>query len=373
MSRFYLFRLTPPAQSGSKTVSVTIDGISSSETGATPTANAQNPKEWTSHPNGVYDPAAHNVIFDFMVVDYAQYAGSMTFTIEGVSITDLIQANNYTPKPGMNSNLLQYWNYQLYLGMAPDGLPLSTPQAGQPSPGLVAAGSIQESFGNWVGNDMSLSFLLMNTGLQVSGPVLNWLPGQPLASALQTMLGAAFPGVPQKISISPSLVGPMYGVYMTTNSLQSMAHFIQTQTRGTNYGQAQTYPGVSIYIQNGVLIATDSTQTPTKPPIQISLESFIGQPVWVGGDVIAFNLVMRADIQVGDQLQLPKDYQQLPGFAATLAQVTNYGFNFKLAFAGTFWVKSVRYIGESRSDSGAEWMTIVEAIPLTQTPSTAPS
>ena len=357
MSRFYLFRLTPPNQK------------------ATP-PSAQNPltipfglgnKEWTSHPNGVYDPAAHNVIFDFMVVDYAQYAGSMTFTIEGPSITDLVQANHYAPKPGANSNLLQYWNYQLYLGMAPDGLPLSTPQAGQPAPGLVAAGSIQESFGNWVGNDMSLSFLLMNTGLQVSGPKLEWFPGATLASALQFMFTSAFPGVPQKITISPALLGPTQGVFHQTNSLQSMAHFIQTQTRGTNYGQAQTYPGVSIYIQNGVLIATDFTQTPTKPPIQISLESFIGQPVWVGGDVIAFNLVMRADIQVGDQLQLPKDYQQLPGFATTLAQVTNYGFNFKLAFAGTFWVKSVRYIGESRSDSGAEWMTIVEAIPLTQT------
>ena len=354
MSRFYLFRLTPPQAQPNDT-----------ETAGKPlniTVNAPTAKEWTSHPNGVYDPSAHNVIFDFMVVDYAQYAGSMTFTIEGPSITDLLQTGHYGPKRVGDGTLFQYWNYQLYLGMAPDGLPFSGPQAGQPEPGLVAAGSIQESFGNWVGNDMSLSFLLMNTGLQVSPPVLNWLPGQPLADALQLMLKAAYPGMPQKIRISPALIGPKHGITQVTYTLQSMSHFIKSQTAGANYGQAQDYPGVSIYIQNGVLIATDFTQKPTKPPVKLSLESFIGQPVWVGGDVMAFNLVMRADILVGDELELPKNYRQLPGFTTTLAQVTNYDYDYALAFSGKFWVTAVRYIGQSRSDNGAEWMTIVEAV-----------
>lgn len=354
MSRFYLFRLTPPQ--------ATPNGAEKAGKPLNVTVNAPTSKEWTSHPNGIYDPSAHNVIFDFMVVDYAQYAGSMTFTIEGPSITDLLQADHYGPKRMSDSTLFRYWNYQLYLGMAPDGLPFSGPQAGQPEPRLVAAGSIQESFGNWVGNDMSLSFLLMNTGLQVSPPVLDWLPRQPLSDALQLMLKAAYPGMPQKIRISPALIGPKHGITHVTYTLQSMSHFIKSQTAGANYGQAQDYPGVSIYIQNGVLIATDFTQKPTKPPVKLSLESFIGQPVWVGGDVMAFNLVMRADILVGDELELPKNYRQLPGFTTTLAQATNYDYDYALAFTGKFWVTAVRYIGQSRSDNGAEWMTIVEAV-----------
>ena len=351
MSRFYLVRLTPPDTSttpktATQPLTVTIQ---------------QGAAEWTTHPNGVYDPAYHNIHFDFLVMEYAFKAGSMVLTIEGVGMHDLMQSANFSPTRTA-SNLFQSWRLELYGGMAGDGLPLSTAAAGQPAPRLLAVGEVQEAFGNWVGTDMSLSFLVVPEGVQVAPLLLTWTPGQPISAAIQVMLSQAFPGIPQKIQVSPTIVGPAHGVTEHHVTLHGMAHFLKEQTKGTNYGQAANYPGISLYIQNGTLIATDLTQTDQMTTIELSEESFIGQPVWTGKDTLSMNLVMRADIQVGNYVKMPSEFKNLPGFVNTPAQPTNYNYNFKLLFSGKFKVTAVRHIGESRGQSGEDWMTVVEAV-----------
>ena len=353
--RFYLLRLTAPS----------VGNPSPAPNGPLQViVNMVQPKEWTSHPNGIYDPAAHNIHFDFQVVDYANYAGAMVITIEGPQMDDLIQAANYTPfKSGINNDLAA-WRLELYGGMSPDGLPLSTPAAGQPMPGLLAVGEVLEAFGNWTGTDMRLSFLVVPAGVNQRPLDLNWTPGEPLAQALQTMLNYSFPGIPQSIQITPNLVGPPHGIGHYTTSLRGMAHFLLDQTQGPNYGMAANYPGVSLYVQNGIIIATDSTQMASMTTTQLSEESFIGQPVWIGGDTMAMNLVMRSDMRVGNYVEMPKGFSNVPGFVTTLASINNYNFNFKLSFSGKFIIKAVRHIGEFRGTSGEDWMTTVEAVPL---------
>ncbi len=336
MSRFYMLRLaSPPSPNG-----------------------AQSFKVWTSHPNGVYDPGAHNILFDFQVVEYSAYSGSMIVTIEGPALHELIQAAKYSP-----NQALVGWHLDLYAGMSPHGLPLSTPEAGQPAPGLIAAGDVLESFGNWVGTDMKLSFLVIPSGLSQNPFTFFWGAGQPIADAIANMLNLARPDLTQKIVVNSNLIGPPHGILHTSDSLHGIAHFLKDQTRGPNYGMAPGYPGVSLYIQNGVCVATDFSSPFNANAIKLSEESFIGQPMWIGNDIMAMNLVMRSDIQVGDEVDMPKNFGQTPGFVTTLANINNYAYNFKLAFTGKFIVTAMRHLGEFRGTSGQDWMTVVEAVP----------
>lgn len=366
--RFYLLRLTPPIITQTKGVEVTIGAASSS---ATETV-AQTPpgaKEWTSYPNGIYDPAAHNIIFDIPVTAYATPTGAFTVTIEGPALKDLVQAANYSPtgptKKSPNQAFAN-WSLELYGGMSAEGLPLSTPAAGQPIPGMIVAGQVLEAFGNWVGTDMSLSFL--GTAGKIPGThpglVFNWQSGQTISQALATMFTTSYAGMPQIMQVSPNLVGPLHGLACKANTLAAMAHEIKVLTQGTQNGMTVGYPGVDIFIQNGKIICTDGTQTAGMTAIEISLDSLIGQPVWIGNDTLALNVQQRADIQVGSTIKLPtsKSYGGLPGFVTTAAIPGNYAFDLNSAFNGTFIVTSLRQIGEFRGTSGMDWMTVIEAV-----------
>jgi len=326
------------------------------------------PKEWTSHPNGVYDPGAHNIIFDVLVLDYSVYAGASTISIEGPRLSDLREPDDYSPKDPSDAD--QYWGLELYGGMAEPGLPLSTSAAGQPKPGLLASAQVLQSFGNWTGTDMRISFLLAPSTYSQAYPgnlVLNWLPGQPISQALTNMFNVAYPGIPVVMQVSPNLVAPAHGYHHISRTLRGMAQAILEQTSGTSMGMPKGYRGVHIYMQAGKVICTDYTQPP-KNVTQLSYDSLIGQPVWVGPQTISIQTVLRADIQMGAVIELPKKHgtipgdANLPGLVTTPADMAQFGQSNALAFTGQFVVTSVRHIGESRGTSGLDWMTIIEAI-----------
>ncbi|MGC9216168.1 hypothetical protein [Acidithiobacillus sp.] len=373
--RFYLLRLTPPNTTVKKTIQVSFASSPGISTTGSYLASYATPgsKEWTSYPNGIYDPAAHNIIFDLPITAYSTPVGAQTVTIEGPALIDLVQAANYAPTgPTAKNptNAFASWTIELYGGMSPEGLPLSTPAAGQPAPGLLATGEVFEAFGNWVGTDMSLSFLIVPGGNDKARPglVFNWLPGQPIAQALGAMFSVAYPGRTQVIQVSPDLVGPVHGYPCIAKTLAGMAQAILDMTEGNKNGMPVGYPGVEIYIQGGTIYATDTTQTKNLKAVEISLDSIIGQPVWTGSGVIAINVQQRADIQVGGIIKLPtgKSYGGLPGMVTTSAIPGNYAFDLNLAFNGPFIVKSIRHLGDFRGTSGLDWMTVIEAIALSE-------
>ncbi|HHH0130420.1 TPA: hypothetical protein ACPZFO_004667, partial [Yersinia enterocolitica] len=67
--------------------------------------------------------------------------------------------------------------------------------------------------------------------------------------------------------------------------------------------------------------------------------------------------VMRADIQVGDHILMPKKSRPMIQ-ASSFSQFRNDS-----AFTGEFIVQSVRLVGNSRQPDANSWVTIIEAYP----------
>lgn len=357
MSRFYALELfAPNAQAVS--IQVTFPG----DTAYAPippqslkkiTYPTQPTKIWTSHPNGIYDPGAQNIEFDVLIYDLAMgNAPSFLITIEGVSFEEIAQHNNF-----------HNYGVRLYAGMLP-GLPLAN---NQPTPGLIAQGYIQQGIGNWVGEDMTLTFVCywgMFTGDNPGPIVFSWSPGQSLSAALQSCIATAYPGYAVNISISANLT-TTHQVTHAAATLADLAIWIQRYTKTANY------PGVSIYHNNsGSIVVTDGTDSSKSPTTQLLFTDLIGQPTWAGGEGEAFALdvvtALRADISAGNNLKMPQIDVDMPGLVFETPTLNNASVNYKLSFNGTFMVNSARYVGNFRSGNAAEWAAVFRCYGLPQ-------
>lgn len=340
MSRFYALELFAPIP---ETLSVSVSPLPPLVTkkiayDKTPT------KVWTSHPNGIYDPGAQNIEFDVLIYDLAMgNAPSFLITVEGLSFEDIKQHNNF-----------HNYGVKLYAGMLP-GLPLAD---NQPTPGLIAQGYVQQGIGNWVGEQMAVTFVCY-WGIfsqQNPGPIVfRWAPGQSLASAIQQCLSKAYPNFKLNISIS-STIGTSHVVPHYSSSLGSFAFWLQQHTK------TATYPGVSIYhSNNGSIVVTDGATNDT-PSTTLHFTDLIGQPTWAGGENTAFALdvvtALRADISAGNLLKMPNVDVDMPGLVFELPTLNNASVNYKLSFKGQFIVSSARYVGNFRSTNAAEWASV---------------
>jgi len=302
----------------------------------TDTAPARLIKRWTSYPDGVYDPGALNIQFDMSIVPYDTPTGGQTIVLEGVSLADLQQATEYT-------------NYQIVLkaGMA-QGLPLANPKQA----GTIAQGFIFQSYPNWEGTEMSLSFVIYPSPYTITEPgniTLNWAAGTPLSGALEQSLKTAFPNTPISINISSNLVSSNneQGYFASLNDLASVLSGI-TQSLGHQ---------VYITFQNGSIIVFDDTYAP--PPLELSFTDLVGQPAWVDVNIMQVKLVMRADIQVGALIKMPKGLKQGPGSVIISGNSLPSSLKYKSAFQGIFQVIELRQIGNSRAADGTQWVSII--------------
>jgi hypothetical protein len=324
-----------------------------------PTKANPNPpvfRHWTSMPNGVYDPGALNVEFDFLVYPYATPMGGSSLTIEGVSLQDLLQAQQFAGPPsvvgGVSTPGVNGMSIAIKAGMQA-GLPLANPKQS----GLILQGYIYQSFGNWRGTDMTLDFVINASPYSFYAPgniVLNWKAGTPLATALAATLSTAYPGLKQNINISPNLVlaHDDVGHYHT---LSQLAAHVKSITAGAI---SSTYPGVDLSIIGGKIVAYDGTQSP--PTVQIQFTDLIGQPTWIDPNVMQLMCVMRADIQIGDFIVMPQGLQDAPGIVQTAASSLPSQLKYKTSFQGKFSVVAVRQVGNFRSTDGAAWSTIIQ-------------
>jgi hypothetical protein len=111
------------------------------------------------------------------------------------------------------------------------------------------------------------------------------------------------------------------------------------------------YPGVSIVLNNGQVSAHDGTQPAATKMLKFT--DFIGQPSWIGPNLISAKLVMRGDLAVGNDITLPTD---------TIVNVSGGGLQGQsLTFSGTWKIASLRHTGSSRAPDGNSWCTIIEA------------
>lgn len=302
-------------------------------------------KAWSSQTNGKFNPGALNVEFDIPVVTYGAPNGGQTITIEGISLQDLQQAQDFA-----GANLLMKAGMQ-------QGLPLANPKQA----GTIIAGRIFQSFGNWEGTEMTLDFVLYPSQFTLDSPgniVLNWKAGTTLASALAQTLAVAYPSIKTTINISSQIVQSSDEVHRCS-TLEQLASLIQSLTNGKFLGS--TYAGVQITFQGGQILIYDSTYKPAA--VQLSFLDFVGQPTWIAANTMQVKLIMRGDLQLGGQILMPKGLQSAPGIVQTSAASLPSSLKYQSTFSGPFVINALRHLGNFRSASGADWVTIANCVP----------
>lgn len=302
---------------------------------------------YTSFVNGKSLPEAWNVVLDIPVIDVGTSQGFSLLEVSGISIQEIQQANDLIGK-----------NIEIYGGMQ-KGLPLANPAQA----GLLVKGVVYQCYGNWIGTDMTLNFVISpgaamgdNTGgigtlAKPKNLTLNWPSGRPLADALKSALQTGFPGYTVNVNISANIVRPnaQPGFYPT---LGQLAQFC----RETSLSIIKTpgYGGIRI-VPNGTTI--DVTDAPASKVTQIAFEDLIGQPTWIESPNISIKTVMRSDLGVQSSIMLPPTL--ITNTAAAMSSLVNQ----RASFQGGFYVISARHVGNFRQPSADAWVTVLEASP----------
>ena len=305
------------------------------------TSGATTPiRTWTSHPNGIYDPAALQIEYDALVGPYGTPSGGSTITLHGISLQDLTQAQQFA---GMT--------LELKAGMKA-GLPLVNPSQA----GTILKGQVFQAFGNWEGVNQTLDFVVLPGTYTLDNPgnfVLTWRAGTKLSDALLQTLDVAYPNAPISMNISSDLVQnhDEIGVYDTIDQL---AQVVGDITEGVFDNR------VTIGIQAGKIVVFDTTYSPA--PVQLVFTDFIGQPTWINVNTIQVKLVARSDLQMGSIVRMPQGLQNLPGFVNTTASSYPSSIKYQTTFQNNFIVQELRQIGNFRAADASQWITIANCI-----------
>lgn len=293
-------------------------------------------KQWTSHPNGKYDPGAQNIEFDMPITPFTTPSGNSTIIIEGISLSDLQQDRQFT---GLN--------LELKAGMG-SGLALSNPlQAG-----TIATGTVWQSFGNWQGTEMALSLIITPSEIYIDSPgnvILNWRKGTKLSTALKQTFATAYPNNKVVMNISDTLVAnqDVIGMYA---SVSDLAQPVADITGHMGHRVFITYHA-------GNFLIFDDTYKPA--PIEIQFVDLVGQPTWIDVNIMQVKLIMRSDISVGARIKMPKGLQNAPGLVLTTGTSLPSSVKYKSAFQGEFQIVEARQVGNFRTPDGTSWVTIL--------------
>lgn len=299
------------------------------------------PVGWTSYVGGKTVPTALQVEFDVPVTLLATPLGAASIKIWGIALQLAGQASDF------NGKMLK-----LYAGMQ-KGLPLANPAQS----GLILQGSINQAFGNWIGINQWIEFIVVTNGAALGESlniVLDWKKGTKLADAIQQTLATAVPKFKVEVTISDKLVlsEGQAGFY------QSMTQFAQylKQVSLAILGGADGYSGVDVLITEDTFKVFDGT-TPAAPK-PIAFNDLIGQPTWIDPATVQITTVMRADLEPTDYIQLPAT--QVTTTAGSLSQYRN-----KSVFQGPFFIREMRHIGNFRQADALAWVTTMNCSPTT--------
>ena len=285
--------------------------------------------------------------------------------IWGVGLEDLGNAKDFN-----------FLNISVSAGMA-KGLPLANPQQA----GVVISGTISQAFGNWIGTEQTLDFIITPGGS--SGDAggssggdsgagnfpFNWPANTPITAAIAQTLSTGLPGIEQSIHVSTVLVAN-YDVVGFYTSLKQFADFIDGLSVSL---VGKDYPGITIALNDNAVSVSDGTgisagslamaqvdgtvtNGASAASKLIEFQSLIGQPTWIGSGVISVKTVLRADIQVNDIVTLPPTIANATGaaFPAYSANPSQYAVNFG---GGKFQVSQVHHFGNFRQPAADAWAT----------------
>ncbi|MHB8388148.1 MAG: hypothetical protein ACYDBH_01045 [Acidobacteriaceae bacterium] len=311
--------------------------------------NLSQPVSWTSHPNGLYsppDPGALDIELDMLIYPEGTPMGASSVTIHGVPLIDLFQGNMFAGST---------MTFDAGMGK---GLPLSDPKQA----GRIFQGIVFQSFGNWVGTEMSLDLVPIADIHNSANPAkINFVyqANSNFGAAIQRALEASYPTASSvTVTISPNVVFP-FDMAHNSDDLGQFAIYLQNITNGM---LGPTYPGVSLVYQDGEILVSDWSQQTRE--IQISFRDLVGQPTLIEANLIQIRTVLRSDIKVGSLISLPSGAASLPGFVQTTYASMPSSIKYKTTFSGQFIVQQVRQIGHYRMPDGNAWISVFNAVPL---------
>lgn len=316
------------------------------------------PSSFTSVINGQNIPGALKVELNLLSFNAHAFEGGSYVRIWGVGLSELVQSFNLNGYP------------IIVKGGMSKGLPLANPAQA----GILASGKIFQAYGNWIGTDQTLELqLLPDTGTTNAPKNYSciWPANTPLSQAIETTLAAALPNVPNRIiKISPDLkmAGPSWGTWGTLEEFSQaiLKMSLLPQFKGLKPIGGGPYPGVKILPpkDNTILVydgTVDYTQNSFSNPVKIDFNDLIGQPTWLEASVINFKTVMRADISVGDYIDLPAGLAPPYVLTAPAAATPGASARDRLTFTGTFKVNRMQHFGDSRQPDAASWCSVFNA------------
>jgi hypothetical protein len=327
---------------------------------------------------GLDNPGALDIEFDVFEYAYgtpvsSNDGGNSTLTIHGVSLQDIQQAANFAS--GGANGLGQAINVQA--GMSA-GFPLAKPQQRGP----ILTGQVLQCWGNWIGTEMTLDFLVVPSVFTIASPgnfVFNWQKGTTLQSALTQTFSTAY----AKITPAPSSVFRLSGTYAPQpnghlgiySTLPNFAKAVQSMTKAASPDGT----GVHVGFVNGTnsILAYDVGATPTSP-VQIAFTDLVGQPTYIDVNTVQLTTVLRADLAVGTYITMPTGLQYAPGTVTTAGSAFGSGISgplqlkYRSSFQGTFLVTALRHIGSFRDPNGTSWVTVITCVPAPSSSTTAP-
>jgi len=307
---------------------------------------------WTSYPGGLADSSAQLIEFDAMVAPMGAPLGvGQRVTVHGVSLATLSQSQQF-------ANLTVPWSAKLSVGFG-KGLPLADPSHN----GVALEGTVVQSYGNWVGTEMSLTLIVAAGGpfdLEHPGNfTLLWSKGQSLTDALHATLDPIYGASSVSINIGSSYVNEWNKPHRA-QTLGGLARWVANDTLHTPNGP------VTIVASAGQIRVYDTTAPIVSHTIDWT--DLIGQPTWIAQDTLSVQLIMRGDLRVGDHLQFPKTIggntpfataglvsTQLPGMAS---------IKYKSTFQNEYLIAGLRYIGNSRSSDSSQWSVVARCFAL---------
>ena len=301
---------------------------------------------WTNQIDGKAVLGAQNVEFDIWQTPANEPASNSYIKIWGPFKQQLFQAKDFNGAP-----------IQVFIGMQ-NGLPLASAAVADGQQGLAVTGQVFQAFGNWQGTNQTLDFILSPAFGTQSNPLnisFNLPKGQPLSSAINSVLKTAFPTfLAPDIQINPDLVLGQDEPF-TYQTLKQFGDFINGISQDIVGGD---YQGVFMVPRNNQIVVFDGTQKTVIPAKQIKAQDMIGQITWLGPNVVSFAPVMRTDILVGTIVKFPA--------VAGLSAVTNVNsgslLRAKTTFQGDWQVKLVRHVGNARQPDATSWVSNFQAV-----------
>ena len=274
---------------------------------------------------------------------------------------DIYQAASHTPAPlgsitiyGVSFDDINQTNYlpgaliQVFVGMTA-GLPFANPD----QIGLIVKGTILQAFGNWQGNNVSLSLIITGGAVDPTESInlpLSWRKGDTLTKAITEALQTGYIGSNVTGSFSPELVAVQDEVAIYDN-LKTLAVWANSASKAIK--SSPNYFGASIVNTSSGFVLYDNF-SPQAENTLINYTDLIGSITWLNVATISVKVVMRADLEVGN-------YISFPALAPVINTASFSQYRTKMAFNGVFLITRLRHQGSSRQASADSWVTIIEA------------